>query len=77
MSVLVKYRYCTIDTKLGCICIFSLVTALTQAADVDWEINPSFSPVLHIRIRRIRLFLGHPDPLVRGIDPDHSIIKQK
>jgi hypothetical protein len=22
-----------------------------------------------IRIRRIRMFLGHPDPLVRGTDP--------
>jgi hypothetical protein len=38
--------------------------------------------VLRIRIRiRIRMFLGlldpHPDPLVRGMDPDPSIIKQK
>ncbi len=35
--------------------------------------------VLRIRIRRIRMFLGllNPDPLVRGMDPDHSIIKQK
>jgi hypothetical protein len=35
--------------------------------------------VLRIRIRRIRMFLGlpDPDPLVRGLDPDPSIIKQK
>jgi hypothetical protein len=26
---------------------------------------------------RIHMFLGHPDPLVRGIDPDPSIIVQK
>jgi hypothetical protein len=33
-----------------------------------------------LRIRRIRMFLGHPDPLVRGMDPDpdpYSVIKQK
>ncbi len=32
-----------------------------------------------IRIRRIHMFLGllDPDPLVRGMDPDPSIIKQK
>jgi hypothetical protein len=29
-----------------------------------------FYSVLGIRIRRIRMFLGHPDPLVRGMDPD-------
>ena len=50
-------------------------------------------PVLRIRIRRIRMFLGlldpdpshmflglldpDPDPLVRGMDPDPSVIKQK
>ncbi len=34
---------------------------------------------LRIRILRIRLFLGllDPDPLVRGTDPDPSIIKKK
>jgi hypothetical protein len=37
------------------------------------------TPVLRIRIRRIRMFLAllDPDPLVRGMDPDPSIIKQK
>ncbi len=36
-------------------------------------------PVLRIRIRRIRMFVGllDPDPLVRGMDPDPSITKQK
>jgi hypothetical protein len=37
--------------------------------------------VLRIRIRRIHMFLGlldpDPDPLVKGTDPDPSIIKQK
>jgi hypothetical protein len=36
---------------------------------------------IRIRIRRIPMFLGlldpDPDPLVRGMDPDPSIIKQK
>jgi hypothetical protein len=31
--------------------------------------------VFRIRIR-IHVFLGLPDPLVRGMDPDPSIIKQ-
>jgi hypothetical protein len=26
--------------------------------------------VLRIRIHRIHMFLGHPDPLVSGMDPD-------
>jgi hypothetical protein len=36
-------------------------------------------PVLRIRIHRIHMFLGlqDPDPLVRGMDPDPSIIMQK
>ncbi len=25
---------------------------------------------IRIRIHRIHMFLGHPDPLVRGMDPD-------
>ncbi len=34
---------------------------------------------IRIRIRRIHMFLGlpYPDPLVRDMDPDPSIIKQK
>jgi hypothetical protein len=28
---------------------------------------------LVIRIRRIRMFLGLPDPLVRGTDPDPDL----
>ncbi len=38
-------------------------------------------PVLRIRIHRIHVFLSlqdpDPDPLVRGMDPDPSIIMQK
>ncbi len=40
---------------------------------------PVFLPVLRIRIHRIHMFLGlldpDPDPLVRGMYPDPSIIK--
>jgi hypothetical protein len=45
------------------------------AADLE---VPS-SPLLRIRIRRIHMFLGlpDPDPLDRGTDSDPSIIKQK
>jgi hypothetical protein len=36
---------------------------------------------IRIRIQRIHMFLGlpdpNPDPLVRGMDPDPSVIKQK
>jgi hypothetical protein len=47
--------------------------------------NAVFEPVFRIRIRiqihRIHMFLGlmgpDPEPLVRGMDPDPSIIKQK
>ncbi len=49
--------------------------------------RPSLNPVLRIRIRiriwihQILMFLGlldpDPDPLVRAMDPDPSIIKQK
>ncbi len=38
-------------------------------------------PVLRIRIRRIHMLLGlpdpHPDQLVKDMDPDPTIIKQK
>jgi hypothetical protein len=30
-----------------------------------------------IRIHRIHMFLGLPNPIVRGMDPDPSIIMQK
>jgi hypothetical protein len=38
-------------------------------------IKVNLVPVLGIRIRRIRMFMGlpDPDPLVRGIDPDPSL----
>jgi hypothetical protein len=38
-----------------------------------------YIPVFRIRIHRIHMFLGlpDPDPLVRGMDPDPSIIMQK
>jgi hypothetical protein len=41
----------------------------------------AFLLVLRIQIRKIRMFLDlldpDPDPLVTGMDPDPSIIKQK
>jgi hypothetical protein len=48
-------------------------------------IKVNIRPVLGIRIRRIRMYLGLPDPLVRGmdpdpdpaLDPDPSVIMQK
>ncbi len=30
-----------------------------------------------LAVFRIHMFLGHPDPLVREMDPDPSVIKQK
>jgi hypothetical protein len=63
--------------------------SLVVCVDVNPETNrycrPSsysaFFPSLRIRIRRIRMFFDlldpDPDPLVRGMDPDPSIIKQK
>jgi hypothetical protein len=43
--------------------------------------TPESSFGIRIRIRRIRMLLGllnlDLDPLVRGMDPDPSIIKQK
>jgi hypothetical protein len=37
-----------------------------------------FKTVLRIRIHRIHMFLGlpDPDPLVRGMDPDPSIMQK-
>jgi hypothetical protein len=35
--------------------------------------NGTYIAVLGIRIRRNRLFIGHPDPLVRGTDPEASV----
>ena len=70
--------------------IFSFVIGVTphQECTIVWR-----KPVLRIRIRRIRMFLGlldpdpshmflglldpDPEPLVRGMDPDPSVIKQK
>jgi hypothetical protein len=47
---------------------------------LDYQVRfPVFFSVVRIRIRRIVLgLLGpDPDPLVRGTDPDRSIIQQK
>jgi hypothetical protein len=42
------------------------------------DLEQLFQAVFRIRIRihRIHVFLGLPDPLVRDPDPDPSIIKQ-
>jgi hypothetical protein len=53
-----------------------------MALNIRWFLQV-LAPVLRIRIRiqihRIHMFLGLPDadPLVRGMDPDPSIIMQK
>jgi hypothetical protein len=49
---------------------------------IPWKVASNIrTPVLRIRIHQIHLFLGlldpDPDPLVRDMDPDPSIIKQK
>jgi hypothetical protein len=46
--------------------------------NIKKELQPS-KIIIRIRILRIHMFLGlpDPDPLVRGIDPDPSIIMQK
>jgi len=50
---------------------------LLACKSTEWNI---IKVVLHLRIRS-RMFFGmldpDPDPLVRGTDPDPSIIKQK
>ncbi len=52
---------------------------INQKANANKQVYQS--AVLGIRILRIRMFLGllDPDlcPLIRGMDPDPSIIKQK
>ncbi len=54
----------------------------TTADNVPKVLQPGrnckvLSPVFRIRIQRILMFLGLPDPFGRGMDPDPSIIKQK
>jgi hypothetical protein len=50
---------------------------------LEFLLNHALKPVLRIRIRRTRMFLGlmdpYADPLVGSMDtdPDPSIIKQK
>ncbi len=52
-----------------------------QTAECDSKLDEMFKAVLRIRIHRIHMFLGlpDPDPLVRCMepDPDPSIIMQK
>ncbi len=58
-----------------------LVCHSTQCLSCTKYASYKIATVLRIRIRRIQMFLGlldpDPDPLVRGMDPDPSIIKQK
>jgi hypothetical protein len=65
--------------------IFSLRSRFVRRLILLSSLFPVFR--IHIRIRRIHMFLGlpdpHPDPLVRDMDPDSapdpdpSIVKQK
>ncbi len=54
------------------------ISHIKRVLSVDVQVFP---PVFRIRIHRIHMFLGlpDPDPLVRGMnpDPDPSIIMQK
>jgi hypothetical protein len=56
-----------------------MVATITGDFFGDAELAGDCLPVLRILIRRIRIFLDllDPHPLVRGPDPDHSIMKQK
>ncbi len=51
--------------------------AAAQVTTQESTFPYQYNPVLRIRIRRIHMFLGLPDPLVRDTNPDPSIIKQK
>ncbi len=66
--------------NVGKFCVF--FTKATAGIQIRFLIRAVyFQTVLWIRIRRIRKVLGlpdpNPDPLVRGTDPDPSIIQQK
>jgi hypothetical protein len=52
--------------------------SLLEGLNNSWEAS-LYLAVLRIRIHRSHMFLGLPylDPLVRGLDPDPSIIKQE
>jgi hypothetical protein len=54
---------------------------LMITGEARWPGGFNFQAVLRIRIHRIRMFLDlldpDPDTLVRGADPDPSVIKQK
>ncbi len=52
---------------------------LTHKSASDGGKNQLCAPVLRIRIHRIHVVLGlpDPDPLAMDPDPDSSIIKQK
>jgi hypothetical protein len=51
--------------------------AATSYTQVLVPERPTYESVFRIRVHRIHMFLGHPDPLVTGMDPDPSISKQK
>ncbi len=65
-----SYRQSTSDS------CYSMITSINKS----W-IMAVLRIRIRIRIHRIHLFLGlldpDPDPLVSGMDPDHSIVKQK
>jgi hypothetical protein len=62
--------------------VLYIIQDKTHAVGTHFQNVLCYKPVLRIRIRiRIHVFLGlqdpDPDPLVRGMDPDPSIIMQK
>ncbi len=61
---------------------FCVVTPLVLAPHPGLNSDGNYSWLCSaavFRIHRIHMFLGHPDPLIKGMDPDPdpSIIKQK
>jgi hypothetical protein len=66
-------------SQLGLFSVRSAMLTMWCPISLSGKISTFLEAVLRIRIRRIHVFLGllDPDPLVRGADPDPSIIKQK
>jgi hypothetical protein len=60
---------------------FLILVQNFKPLDTKMPLITYFFAVFRIRIPRIHMFLGLPDPLVRGMDPDPdqdpSIIEQK
>jgi hypothetical protein len=76
-----KEYQCSAHNGVGSLAIadLSLTVLCKFNSHLGWSILPVFRIRIRIRIwiHRIHMLLGLSDPLVRGMDPDPSIIKQK